>query len=94
MTTQPDGKLVVTGFGVVARYNGDGSLDTSFSRDGVQYVGLDSEDVAVQSDGRIVVGGGVFEYEDAEGNGSARLRARPPVAQRRRSTRHSAATAR
>ena len=68
VTTQPDGKLVVTGFGVVARYNGDGSLDTSFSRDGVQYVAFDSEDVAVQSDGRIVVGGGIFEYQAPEAN--------------------------
>ena len=82
VTTQPDGKLLVTGYGSVARYNGDGSLDTSFSRDGLQYVGIDSEHLAVQPDGRIVVGGSVFEYVGDRGQGPERLRARPPAAQR------------
>ncbi len=68
---QPDGKIVVAGFlstgsqadFAVARYNTDGSLDTSFSGDGKVTTGLlgSSVDyaygVAVQSDGKIVVAG-------------------------------------
>jgi len=67
---QSDGKLVVAGYTsngtnddfLVARYNVDGSLDTSFSDDGlVTTPVLSSNDeayaVAIQSDGKIVVGG-------------------------------------
>jgi len=67
---QSDGKLVVAGYTsngtnddfAVVRYNVDGSLDTSFSDDGVvTTVVLSSNDeayaVAIQSDGKIVVGG-------------------------------------
>ena len=92
VTTQTDGKLVVTGNGSVARYNGDGSLDTSFSRDGVQYVGIDGQHLAVQPDGRVVVGGGVFEYEGPEGWARATSRS-PACSPTARSIRHLAATA-
>jgi uncharacterized delta-60 repeat protein len=73
MALQPDGKIVVAGstrtagavpFDVgVARYNPNGSLDTSFDGDGraIMDVGAGTDDhaqaVAVQPDGRIVVGG-------------------------------------
>src|SRR5918992_1157139 len=68
---QPDGKLVAGGFGAgpgeldfaLARYNSDGSLDTSFSGDGKVNTDLGANDtdaaldVAIQSDGKIVAGG-------------------------------------
>jgi uncharacterized delta-60 repeat protein len=70
---QADGKIVAVGsslpsvptsdFGdfALARYNTNGSLDTSFSGDGEQTTSLDVEDygwaVAIQADGRIVVAG-------------------------------------
>ncbi len=70
MTIQPDGKIIVAGqvddpvthadFGVV-RYNADGSLDTSFSGDGIVQTNIGYHDipygVAVQADGKIVVVG-------------------------------------
>lgn len=70
MILQNDGKIVVAGFCfyngsndfVVARYNSDGTLDTSFDSDGKQITGFgNSSDlarsVALQSDGKIVVAG-------------------------------------
>ncbi|MCA9085082.1 MAG: matrixin family metalloprotease, partial [Planctomycetaceae bacterium] len=68
---QPDGKIVIVGSAnsrnnwATARLNTDGSLDTSFSGDGkdvLDFFGLSDEarDVAVQQDGRIIVGGGAF----------------------------------
>ncbi len=69
---QSDGKIVVAGtalddFGVV-RYNTDGTLDTSFSGDGMVTTDLSGSDyayaVAIQSDGKIVVVG----YTVSSGN--------------------------
>lgn len=67
---QSDGKIVVAGFWsspatsndfAVARYNTDGSLDTTFDSDGLVTTNLGSgdlaESVAIQSDGKIVVVG-------------------------------------
>jgi len=67
---QPDGKIVVVGtsFGVtppdfvVARYNPDGRLDTSFDGDGrvtTDILGFpdSAETIALQPDGKIIVGG-------------------------------------
>jgi uncharacterized delta-60 repeat protein len=62
---QPDGKIVVSGISndnfVLARYNLDGALDSTFSFDGKQitnFGGIDgTEDVAIQSNGKIVVTG-------------------------------------
>jgi len=72
---QPDGKIVavgyVAGFGgegdfALARYNADGSLDTSFSGDGTQTtdVGGDerASDVAIQRDGKIVAVGSSYSF--------------------------------
>ena len=67
---QADGKIVATGFSdsvstldiAVARYNTDGSLDTSFDSDGMvttDITGLNDQGraIAIQSDGKIVVAG-------------------------------------
>lgn len=72
VTMQSDGKIVVTGYGadssgssaqiVTARFNSTGSLDSSFSGDGIQYSsttgGFDmGRAVKIDSSGRIVVAG-------------------------------------
>ncbi len=65
VAVQSDGKIVVAGHSrgdfAVARYNADGSLDTSFGDDGkviTDFNSLDyAQDVAVQSDGKIVAAG-------------------------------------
>jgi uncharacterized delta-60 repeat protein len=68
---QADGKIVVAGLSVqagsgvdfaVARYNTDGTLDTSFSGDGkltTDFAGSwdEAESLAIQADGKIVVAG-------------------------------------
>jgi uncharacterized delta-60 repeat protein len=61
---QPDGKFIVTGTDLfVARFNPDGSLDSSFASDGV-LEGSDAfpdadegNDIALQPDGKIVIAG-------------------------------------
>ncbi len=68
VAVQSDGKIVAVGIGnsesdmAIARYNDDGSLDTSFSGDGKDLqdfgIGVDRAwDVALQGDGKIVVVG-------------------------------------
>ncbi|MEQ1530731.1 MAG: hypothetical protein ABL925_15560, partial [Methylococcales bacterium] len=71
IATQADGKILVvgssgsnaTGYSMaIARYNSDGSLDTSFSGDGKLSYSFDAnsdyaESVAVQADGKILVAG-------------------------------------
>jgi len=67
---QPDGKIVVAGAdsgdGIVSRFNPDGTLDTSFSNDGVDRLNVDANgsdtiwSVLVQPDGKITVGGYAF----------------------------------
>ncbi|HEX8650792.1 MAG TPA: hypothetical protein VF708_08115 [Pyrinomonadaceae bacterium] len=68
---QPDGKLLVVGqVGVeftLARYNKDGSLDTPFGDGGrvltdVYGTGSSVSAVAVQADGKIVVGGTAYDH--------------------------------
>ena len=61
---QSDAKIVVAGSSdgdlAVVRYNGNGSLDTSFGADGKATANLGSDaaySVAIQSDGKIVVAG-------------------------------------
>jgi uncharacterized delta-60 repeat protein len=81
---QVDGKLVVVGTRafsvntnfVVARYNGNGSLDTGFGNAGVlsiDFFGFDDtgESVLMQPDGKIVVGGKARNVVD--GYGLARI---------------------
>jgi uncharacterized delta-60 repeat protein len=74
---QPDGKIIAVGTSLssfpyrfaLARYNADGSLDTSFSGDGKQTTdsGLNggATGVALQADGKIVVVGGTLESDFA-----------------------------
>jgi uncharacterized delta-60 repeat protein len=58
---QPDGKLVVAGGPYLARYRSDGSLDPTFGGDGRVRTELHSPpgayDIALQPNGKIVVGG-------------------------------------
>ena len=63
VAVQADGKLVVVGGIGVARYNTDGSLDTTFGTGGRVTVGIIGGGtglyaVAVQSDGKVVAAGG------------------------------------
>jgi uncharacterized delta-60 repeat protein len=67
LVVQPDGRIVVAGAGggyfLLARYNANGSLDTSFDGDGklVHNIGLSAggiSDLALQPDGRIIAAGG------------------------------------
>ncbi|MFW5439425.1 MAG: LamG-like jellyroll fold domain-containing protein, partial [Methylophilaceae bacterium] len=73
VTVQVDGKILVTGSSyngtnydfALVRYNADGTLDTSFSGDGMltTAIGLADEygrSVTVQADGKIIVGGFTF----------------------------------
>src|SRR5262249_32253745 len=74
VAVQPDGKIVVAGSATVsgtggdfalARYNADGSLDTTFSGDGKVTtdfaLGLDQVfGVAIQPDGKIVTAGSAY----------------------------------
>ncbi|MDQ3704447.1 MAG: S-layer homology domain-containing protein [Chloroflexota bacterium] len=71
VTVQPDGKIVAVGGGTlngrdgfaIARYNSDGSMDSSFSQDGLlvsdfgEHTG--AQDVAIQADGKLVVVGSI-----------------------------------
>ena len=74
VTYGADGKIYATGFVnmagdhqmVVARYNTDGNLDTTFDTDGLVYVNVaaggteeTSRSIVVQADGKIVIGGAV-----------------------------------
>jgi len=66
---QSDGKIVVSGYGssggpddfAIARYNTDGSLDTSFDSDGKVLIDIgryeNGKALAIQTDGKIVVAG-------------------------------------
>jgi uncharacterized delta-60 repeat protein len=68
VAVQGDGKIVVGG-GAVARLNADGTLDASFSGDGIASAyddfSLSVSAVAIQADGKIVAVG----TSDAEGEG-------------------------
>ena len=63
---QPDGKIIVGGdysnLFMVARYNVDGSLDTTFDGDGIVTTALlndvNNQSVLLQPDGKIIAGGG------------------------------------
>jgi uncharacterized delta-60 repeat protein len=72
---QSDGKIVMAGYSgsdfAVARFNTDGSLDTTFSGDGLQTTDFNSRTdiafgVAIQNDGKIVVVG--FSNSVSTGN--------------------------
>ena len=74
MDLAPNGKIVLTGVVAggtftAARLNADGSSDTSFSFDGVNFTNVgdfgESEDLIVQPDNKIVVVG--YTYNSADG---------------------------
>jgi uncharacterized delta-60 repeat protein len=85
VAVQPDGKIVVAGVSrpagsgpfdfAVARYNPDGSPDSSFDGDGKTTTPIadgsndSASDLAIQTDGKIVVGGTYFQL----GSGGAVL---------------------
>ena len=80
IAVQPDGKLLVVSrnqaTGRIARFNNDGSLDTSFNpgstaSNGNLYGKVDS--IAVQADGKVLIGGGFTSYSGTERKGIARL---------------------
>jgi uncharacterized delta-60 repeat protein len=52
---QTDGKIIFTANDVLARYNSDGSTDTSFGTKGVMAVGQSIKQAVLQADGKIVV---------------------------------------
>ena len=54
---QTDGKIVATGDGALARYSVNGELDLSFGSKGKVAIPFAARDVAIHSDGRIVVVG-------------------------------------
>lgn len=71
MALQPDGRIVAVGYSLdenffpdfaLARYNGNGSLDTSFDTDGIVTTSIGERDnmasaIKLQSDGKIIVAG-------------------------------------
>jgi uncharacterized delta-60 repeat protein len=68
---QPDGKIILTGGNfdtdfIVARYNPDGKLDTSFGSGGIVKTDVTGSavprDIALQSDGKIIVVGGSDDF--------------------------------
>jgi uncharacterized delta-60 repeat protein len=78
LAVQPDGKLVVAGASsagggdfALARYNPDGSLDTSFDGDGrvtTDFNGNDDEAsaLALQPDGKIIVAGQIWDGNSSD----------------------------
>jgi uncharacterized delta-60 repeat protein len=92
MTLQANGKIVVVGYSMapaggtgtdffLVRYNTNGTLDTSFDDDGwlISDFGADEtgQSVAVQADGKIVVGGYRFDEFSVTGNDFALARYLP-----------------
>lgn len=78
ITLQADGKIIAVGDSnsqlTVARYNSNGSLDTSFGTNGIAIpIDGSGQAVSVQADGKIVVGGrsaGQFAVIRLESNGT------------------------
>ena len=81
MKIQPDGKILITGYisqtgtanssyfdFCTARFNSDGTIDTSFGSNGYAITGFqilssdDSSVIAIQNDGKILVGGFSSQY--------------------------------
>ncbi len=85
VAVQPDGKILISGNFTeydgtsrirIARLNADGTLDTSFNPG--TGAGSDIEWIALQSDGKILIGGDFTEYNGTSRNGIARLNGDPP----------------
>ena len=54
---QADGKMIAAGQGNVARYNTNGSLDSSFGVGGKVAIPIGASTLALQSDGKVIVAG-------------------------------------
>ncbi|MEP6923944.1 MAG: hypothetical protein ABI954_05745, partial [Pyrinomonadaceae bacterium] len=84
MTVQPDGKILIGGFFTsigglpriaLTRLNQDGSLDTSFVLTNSTGINGTVNALAVQSDGKIVVGGTFAIFDQPPGGGNATMHA-------------------
>ncbi|HMC98166.1 MAG TPA: delta-60 repeat domain-containing protein, partial [Flavobacteriales bacterium] len=82
MARQPDGKILVGGGFItfadtplnnLARLNADGTLDTSFDPGSGPNGSLSAGSIAVQSDSKILIGGGFSSYNGTARNRIARL---------------------
>jgi uncharacterized delta-60 repeat protein len=87
LAIQPDGKIVIAGMMwngtnedlAVYRLNANGTLDTSFSADGKVNIGFGpsrydtASDLALQSDGKIIVAGNTFDANSIHDFAIARL---------------------
>lgn len=65
---QADGKMIAAGQGNVARYNADGSLDSSFGVGGKVFIPIHSNNLALQSDGKIIVAGSAVVRLNSNGS--------------------------
>jgi uncharacterized delta-60 repeat protein len=79
---QPDGKIIIGGFftsyngtarNYIARLNADGSLDSGFNPGAGTNIGI--ETMALQADGKILIGGEFTQYNGVDRIGIARLNA-------------------
>ena len=66
LVRQPDGKLLAVRGSMLLRFEADGSPDDTFGDEGVVDLGSDSETLALQPDGRILVGN--LERREADGS--------------------------
>jgi len=81
---QLDGKVVVAGFGIagsnaVIRLNLDGSVDETFAPALLGILGVNVSALAIQSDGKILVGGDFIRVNGRRIHGLARLHGDPPA---------------
>ena len=73
---QPDGRVLAAWIGRIARFNGDGSADGTFPPVEItQTLNGGVRDFEIQSDGKILVGGGFSKIGGTNRNGIARLNA-------------------
>ncbi len=63
---QSDGKIVAAGEGGMARFNADGSLDRTFGIEGRVAIPFYARAIATQSDGKLLVAGGVAQYNSPD----------------------------
>jgi uncharacterized delta-60 repeat protein len=76
---QNNGKIVVTGFYTIARYNTDGSLDATFSADGKQFVDFEISSSAIQNGKLVVAGEAIARYFLDDKEGFPKVRINSPV---------------
>ncbi|MBS1795408.1 MAG: VCBS repeat-containing protein [Acidobacteria bacterium] len=89
IVVQPDGKILIASFnmteyngttvGYFARLNSDGSLDTAFNNNLGAGFDNSTKKIALQPDGKILVGGAFFNVNGTASHGLARLNANGSV---------------